>query len=326
LSPAVKRAPSAVEGPRLAIDERNYRNRLLDLAWPQLSSERNVDAILHFGMCVSLAYAFIGWLTCWADGRPVAGIVVFLFFAVAALCLRTGSFVAILAMFSFFGFAALVCGISGGWTVGVIYLLAAPLPLTGSARAARFAVYKPAFPIAGVMLGLLSVAASTTVLFGTVLALYPMRMDWIVSLRAPLMGPVHRGDLVAFRNWNLEGIERVVGLPGDRIRVVSGKLIRNGKEVVQSCCQQPFTEYLGNFPLPRDAVFDGDLQFEYLNAYGDRLLNKTEFIVPDESYFLLNDNRNELLDSRVFGPVWTSHIVGRPLLAYRPWRVPILLY
>jgi hypothetical protein len=112
--------------------------------------------------------------------------------------------------------------------------------------------------------------------------------------------------------------------------VESGKLIRNGKEVVQSCCQQPFTEYLGNFPLPRDAVYDGFLGLEYRNAYGDGLLESTEFIVPQESYFLLNDNRNELLDSRVFGPVWTSRIVGRPLLAYdarrHPWRLPRLLY
>jgi signal peptidase I len=154
--------------------------------------------------------------------------------------------------------------------------------------------------------------------------------DWIVSVTSPLMGRVHRGDLVAFRYWNTVGTERVVGLPGDRIRVESGKLIRNGKEVIQSCCQQPFTEILGNFPLPKDIAFDGNFQFEYWNAYGDRVWNSSGFIVPEESYFLLNDNRNEFLDSRVFGPVWTSRIVGRPLWAYSkrksPWHLPRLLY
>jgi signal peptidase I len=326
LPPAAKRAPSVVEAPRLAIDERTYRNRLLELAWPQLTSESDARSVLHFAMWIALAFGFIGWLTCFADRRPAAGLVIFLFFAAAARRVRAGSLAAILGVFTFLAFAALLCIISSGWTLAAVYLLTAPLLLVSSARAARIPAAKPVFSISSVLLGLLGVAASTTVLFGTVLTLYPTGMDWIVSLRAPLMGPVQRGELVAFRNWNLEGTERVVGLPGDRIRVVSGKLIRNGKEVVQSCCQQPFTEYLGNFPLPKDAVFDGDLQFEYLNAYGDRLLNKTEFIVPDESYFLLNDNRNELLDSRVFGPVWTSHIVGRPLCVYSAWRVPRLLH
>jgi signal peptidase S26 family len=82
--------------------------------------------------------------------------------------------------------------------------------------------------------------------------------------------------------------------------------------------------------LPKDVAYGGDLQFEYQNAYGDRLWNSAGFIVPEESYFLLNDNRNELLDSRVFGPVWTGRIVGRPLLAYSgrksPWCLPRLLY
>jgi len=85
-------------------------------------------------------------------------------------------------------------------------------------------------------------------------------------------------------------------------------------------------ELLGNFPCRKDAAFDGYLQFEYQNAYGDRLWNSAGFIVPEESYFLLNDNRNELLDSRVLGPVWTSRIVGRALLAYSPWHLPRLLY
>ncbi len=42
----------------------------------------------------------------------------------------------------------------------------------------------------------------------------------------------------------------------------------------------------------------------------------TSFVVPTGSYFLLNDDENELLDSRIFGPVLNSNISGRPLFAY----------
>jgi signal peptidase I len=226
---------------------------------------------------------------------------------------------------------------SFSWTVGITYLLAAPLLLASSVRAARLVAAPLRSATTIIVLGLLGISANVTVLFGTVLALYPIGRDisrepglhagdWIFSVRAPLIGRVRHGDLVAFRYRNAVGTERVVGLPGDRIRVVSGKLIRNGTEVVQSCCQQPFTEYLGNFPLPKDAVFEGDLQYEYRNAYGDRLLNHMEYVVPEESYFLLNDDRNELLDSRLFGPVWAGHIVGRPLLACSAWHFLRLLY
>jgi signal peptidase I len=82
--------------------------------------------------------------------------------------------------------------------------------------------------------------ASLTVLFGTLFNICSMdadgsmapsipQGDWIVGLTPPVMGTIHRGDVVAFpAEWYPMDSSRVVGLPGDRIQVKSGRLIRNG--------------------------------------------------------------------------------------------------
>lgn len=336
----------SMEGPRLSI-KRLYRNGVLELTWPRLESEFDADSVLYGGMWVSLAYAFIGLLTYYIERRPVAGILTFFFFAFAALGLRTGSLAAILSVFIFCEFACMACVVSFGWTLSAVCLAAAPLLLTGSLKAARFSTasrisatflaqakwqvwaknsWAALRPLRGVLLGVLTLSASIAVLFGTALALYPMSDDhsmepslnagdWVVSINAPLIGAIRHGDLVAFPYWNTVGIERVVGLPGDRIQVKSGKLLVNDKDVAESYRKQSYSEDFGDFPLPSEAL-PGNFRWEHDNAYGRSFTGDKAFIVPRNSYFLLDDNRNELVDSRIFGPLKRSQIAGRPVLAY----------
>ncbi len=63
----------------------------------------------------------------------------------------------------------------------------------------------------------------------------------------------------------------------------------------------------------------------YQYAYATTLNLGKEFTVPKDSYFVLNDNRNELLDSRNFGPVTRAEFAGRPFLAFA-WPCPRLLH
>jgi signal peptidase I len=87
-------------------------------------------------------------------------------------------------------------------------------------------------------------------------------------------------------------IKRVVGLPGDRISIVNGHVIRNGK--------QESDHYI----MPCD---------------GDPACNFPQAItVPRGYYYMMGDNRPDSEDSRFWGPVPRSWIVGKAFLTYWP--------
>ncbi|MFZ0040659.1 MAG: signal peptidase I [Solirubrobacteraceae bacterium] len=82
-------------------------------------------------------------------------------------------------------------------------------------------------------------------------------------------------------------VKRVVAVPGDRISIVNGRLIRNGK---------PETGYQVT-PCSNTAACDLPRQV----------------VIPPGDYFMLGDNRGVSSDSRFFGPVPRSWIVGKVL-------------
>lgn len=90
----------AREGPQLRA-KRIYRNGVLQLIWPELTSGFDADSVLQVGLWVTFAYGVIGFLTYLDLGRPVGGFVIFLFFAFAAGNLRAGSLGAMLSLFAF---------------------------------------------------------------------------------------------------------------------------------------------------------------------------------------------------------------------------------
>lgn len=93
--------------------------------------------------------------------------------------------------------------------------------------------------------------------------------DWIISVNAPLMGAVHHGELIALFGYGRR-TARVSGLPGDYIKVKAGKLVRNGKAVLEPSRRQPYWEVLSDFPLPSEA-YPENLRWSHEEAYGDRL-------------------------------------------------------
>jgi signal peptidase I len=339
----------AREGPQLRT-KRIYRNGVLQLLWPQLESGFDADSVLQVGLWVTFAYGVIGWLTYLDFGRPIAGFLVFLFFAVAAVNLREGSLGAILGLFAFFASAVAACVIPFGVTFSAICLAIAPSLLLGSLKAARFLAVTPGnfqeirarkwkarlWPMPDILLGVSGAVAVAVVLFGTILSPHQMDADlamepsihsddWVISVNASLMGEVHRGELITFFGYGYaRKTARVVGLPGDMIEVKAGKLIRNGKAVPEPYLQQPYWEVLSDFPLPSEAYPD-NLRWEHEAAYGDRLQTGKAFRVPEYSCFLLNDNRHELTDSRIFGPVWIWNVAGRPVIAYHLRKSPLSL-
>src|SRR5262249_18016657 len=113
-------------------------------------------------------------------------------------------------------------------------------------------------------------------------------------------------------------VKRVIGIPGDHVRMADKKVFVNGIRV-----SEPYTQhvngdvdrYRDNFPQP-EAVPDQDPHWwEQMRT----LVQHGELVVPANSYFVLGDNREHSLDSRYWGLVPRSNIIGRPLLIY--WSV-----
>jgi signal peptidase I len=134
--------------------------------------------------------------------------------------------------------------------------------------------------------------------------------------------PVRRGDIVVFHypvHPSEHFVKRVVGVPGDRLRLINRQVYVNGVPL-----KEPYVRYSSDV---HDAFRD---DFPRLNIpvpglEGDwwvqmkKLVEDGQLIVPEGHYFVLGDNRDESLDSRYWGFVPRENIVGRPLVIY--WSV-----
>lgn len=130
---------------------------------------------------------------------------------------------------------------------------------------------------------------------------------------------IQRGEIVTFRapfNPREYLVKRVIGLPGDHIRIDNGKVLINGQPLDEPYVTfEPTTDnpYLDHFPAqsytdPRvDTGWWKQLQQNSHNG---------ELLIPPDRYFMLGDNRNHSLDSRYWGFVARNQIIARPLVIY----------
>ncbi len=108
------------------------------------------------------------------------------------------------------------------------------------------------------------------------------------------VGSIHRGDVVVFhypRDLTRSYIKRVIGLPGDRIRIEHGRVFRNDKELTE----------------------------QYVPArYADER-SEPELDVPAGDFYVMGDHRSVSYDSRDFGPVQRELIYGKAAFVYWPF-------
>jgi signal peptidase I len=106
---------------------------------------------------------------------------------------------------------------------------------------------------------------------------------------------IERGMIVTFKSppeLEKEYVKRVIGLPGDRIKIINKKV------------------YINDQPLEEPYTFFKDQKIEM--SYRD---NFPTFKVPENHYFCMGDNRDNSYDSRFWGPVPADYIIGKP------WRI-----
>jgi signal peptidase I len=119
----------------------------------------------------------------------------------------------------------------------------------------------------------------------------------IVNKLAYKVGEPQRGDIIVFRYPpdpdQTPYIKRIIGLPGDQIHIAEGKVFINGKLLTEA----------------------------YLEVGTNR---GGDWSVPDNSLFVLGDNRNNSSDSRAWGMVPFDNVIGKAVVIYWPpenWRV-----
>jgi signal peptidase I len=134
--------------------------------------------------------------------------------------------------------------------------------------------------------------------------------------------PVKRGDIIVFKypvSPNQHFVKRVVGIPGDRIRLINRQVYVSGTPL-----QEPYVQHTHHM---HDVFRD---EFPRLNfpvaglesswwLQMQKLVEDGQLIVPEGHFFVMGDNRDDSLDSRYWGFVPQANIIGRPLIIY--WSV-----
>jgi signal peptidase I len=134
---------------------------------------------------------------------------------------------------------------------------------------------------------------------------------------------VKRGDIIVFRfpgDIKQTYVKRVIGIPGDKIRIDRKQVFRNGvalKEPYKFHKFEYFDSYRDTFPSePNGPVTKGAMDMLKDNVVGE------EVVVPPGSYFAMGDNRDSSSDSRYWGFVPRENIIGKPLIIYWSYDAP----
>ena len=133
---------------------------------------------------------------------------------------------------------------------------------------------------------------------------------------------IARGDVIVFHypvDPQQHFVKRVIGVPGDKLRMVSKKVLINGKPL-----DEPYVHFLE----PPNNLFRDNFPRTDIPAIGlegkwwlemKKLVEDGQLIIPEGHYFVMGDNRDDSQDSRYWGFVPRENIIGRPLVIY--WSV-----
>ncbi len=134
-----------------------------------------------------------------------------------------------------------------------------------------------------------------------------------------------RGDVIVFKTPSdnrTDYIKRLIGLPGDKIQFIDGDLFINNNQVLKTLKSKNETLYCGNSKfkahvfeekLPNGKIYNASYRTKF------SFQNSDIFLIPDEHYFFLGDNRDCSKDSRFLsevGYVHKNNLVGKAQILF----------
>jgi signal peptidase I len=138
---------------------------------------------------------------------------------------------------------------------------------------------------------------------------------------------LQHGDIIVFRyppDLNETLVKRLIGLPGDRIRISNGVVYRNGKRLNEPYVYHKYAydPALDNFPWQCCRPVKEDVARQTQQQMLEQSVSSGEVIVPEGHYFAMGDNRDNSSDSRYWGFVPRDNIIGKPFLIYWSYQAP----
>jgi signal peptidase I len=137
--------------------------------------------------------------------------------------------------------------------------------------------------------------------------------------------PLERGDIIVFKypyQDHTHYVKRVIGLPGDHVKIVDQRVFINGKVLSEPyVTHDPNVGYDPlnyNFPPKGVQLYSSPMVPEWATTF-KKYVQDDEIVVPPGKYFAMGDNRDHSADSRYWGFVDRDAIMGRPFLIY--WSV-----
>ena len=134
-----------------------------------------------------------------------------------------------------------------------------------------------------------------------------------------------RGDVVVFKtptDNRTDYIKRLIGLPGDSVQFIDGELFINNNQIFKTKLDDNNIINCGSIPLMTDAFAEklpNGATYKAVYDKNNSYQNSDQFIIPEEHYFFLGDNRDCSKDSRYLGSVGYVHkdnLVGKARIIF----------
>ena len=121
-----------------------------------------------------------------------------------------------------------------------------------------------------------------------------------------------RDDIIVFKYPNdkkRDFIKRLIGLPGETIEIRDKDVFINGKLLDES-----YAEFKDS-----ENIFNKNHPAFYIDPYARNRDNYGPRTIPEDSYFMMGDNRDRSADSRFWGFVNLNKVKGKAFLIYWSW-------